>query len=94
MYYRQEIPYSVEIEIEEFKDTPEIIRIRAVIYVERDTQKGIIIGKGGSSLKKTGTEARKEMEKFFGKKVFLELFVKVRKDWRNNDRMLKGFGYR
>lgn len=94
LYYRQEIPYSVEIEIEEFKDTPKIIHIRSVIYVERDTQKGIIIGKAGSSLKKTGTEARKEMEKFFGKKVFLELFVKVRKDWRNNDRMLKGFGYR
>ncbi|HYW95566.1 MAG TPA: GTPase Era [Bacteroidales bacterium] len=94
LFYQQEIPYSVEIEIEEFKDTPKIIRIRTVIYVERDTQKGILIGKAGSSLKKTGTEARKEMEKFFGKKVFLELFVKVRKDWRNNDRMLKSFGYR
>ncbi len=92
--YRQEIPYSVEIEIEEFHDTPELVRIRSVIYVERETQKGIIIGKGGLSLKKTGTEARLEMEKFFGKKVFLELYVKVRKDWRNNDRMLRSFGYR
>ena len=94
MNYRQEIPYSVEIEMEEFHDNAEIIRMRAVIYVERDSQKGIIIGKGGTSLKKTGTEARIDMEKFFGKKVFLEVYVKVRKDWRNNDRMLKGFGYR
>ena len=94
MFYRQEIPYSVEIEIEEFNDEPGIIRLRALIYVERDTQKGILIGKGGASLKKTGTEARKDMEKFFGKKVFLEIYVKVRKDWRNNDRMLRGFGYR
>ncbi len=92
--YRQEIPYSVEIEIEEFSDTPAINRIRAVIYVSRETQKGILIGKGGLSLKKTGTEARKDMEKFFDKKVFLELYVKVRKDWRDNERMLRGFGYR
>ncbi len=92
--YRQEIPYAVEIEVEEFRDTPQIIRIRSVIYVERESQKGILIGKGGSSLKKTGTGARLDMEKFFGKKVFLELFVKVKKDWRNNDRMLKDFGYR
>jgi GTP-binding protein Era len=92
--YRQEIPYSVEIEVEEFHDIPEMIRLRAVIFVERESQKGILIGKSGSSLKKTGTDARKDMEKFFGKKVFLELYVKVRKDWRNNDRMLKGFGYR
>ncbi len=92
--YKQEIPYSVEIEIEEFKESDKIIKIRAVIFVERETQKGIIIGKKGESLKKTGTEARKEMEEFFVKKVFLELFVKVRKDWRNNERILKGFGYR
>ncbi len=92
--YRQEIPYSTEIEIEEFHDEAKIIRMRAIVYVERETQKGIIIGKGGLSLKKAGTQARIDMEKFFGKKVFLELYVKVRKDWRNNDRMLKGFGYR
>ncbi len=92
--YRQEIPYSVEIEIEEFHDSQALIRLRAVIYVERETQKGIIIGKGGTLLKKTATDARLDMEKFFGKKVFLEVYVKVRKDWRNNDRMLKNFGYR
>jgi GTPase len=91
--YRQELPYATEIDIEAFKDEEKIIRISAVIYVERETQKGIIIGSKGSALKKTGTEARLDMEKFFGKKVFLELFVKVRKDWRNNDRMLRQFGY-
>ncbi len=94
MNYKQEIPYSVEIEIEEFKVGPKIIKIRAVIYVERDSQKGILIGNKGDSLKRTGTQARLEMEKFFDQKVFLELFVKVRKDWRNNERMLKNFGYR
>jgi GTP-binding protein Era len=92
--YKQEIPYSVEIEVEEFHEEPKIIRIRAVIFVERETQKGIIIGNQGKMIKKTGTDARIEMEKFFDKKVFLELFVKVKKDWRNNDRMLKSFGYR
>ena len=91
--YRQELPYAAEIDVEEFKEEARIIRINAVIYVERDTQKGIIIGNKGSAIKKTGTEARLDMERFFGKKVFLELFVKVRKDWRNNERMLKQFGY-
>lgn len=93
MNYKQEVPYSVETEIESFKEEEKIIRIRAVIYTEKESQKGIIIGNGGLALKKTGTEARMEMEQFFNKKVFLEIFVKVRKDWRNNDRMLKHFGY-
>ena len=92
--YKQEIPYSVEIELEEFKEDKTIIKIRAIIYVERDSQKGIIIGNKGESIKNTGTLARLDMEKFFDKKIFLELFVKVRKDWRNNERMLKNFGYR
>lgn len=91
--YRQEIPYSVQIEVESFKDETNIIRIKAIIYTEKESQKGILIGNKGNLLKKTGTEARIDMEKFFGKKVFLELFVKVRKDWRNNERMLKEFGY-
>jgi len=92
--YQQEVPYSVEIEIEEFHEEEKILRMRAVIYVERDSQKGIIIGNKGGKIKKTGTDARKEMEIFFDKKVFLELFVKVKKDWRNNDKFLKSFGYR
>lgn len=94
MNYKQEIPYSVEIEVEEFKEEKNIIRIRSIIHVERDSQKGILIGQGGKAIKKTGTDARKELEEFFGKKVFLELYVKVKKDWRNNERMLKNFGYR
>lgn len=94
VHYKQEIPYSVEIEIEEFKEEERLIRIRAVIYVEKDTQKGILIGHQGSALKRIGREARLEMEAFFQKKVFLEMFVKVQKDWRNNDRKLKNFGYR
>lgn len=92
--YKQEIPYAVEIEIDEFKEEKSLITIKAVIFVERETQKGILIGKAGDSLKKTGTDARKEMESFFGKKVFLSLFVKVRKNWRNNEKYLKDFGYR
>ena len=92
--YKQEIPYSVEIEIEEFFEEESIIRIQAVIYVERDSQKAILIGKGGSSLKKTGTDARLELERFFNKKIFISLFVKVKKNWRNNEKFLKGFGYR
>ncbi len=92
--YQQEIPYSVEVEIQEFLEEKKLIRIEAVIYVERDSQKGILIGKSGSALKSTGTEARKELELFFDTKVFLSLFVKVKKDWRNNDRQLKAFGYR
>jgi GTP-binding protein Era len=92
--YKEEVPYCVEIEIESFKDERKIIRIGAVIHVTRDSQKGIIIGHRGSMLKKTGTEARHDMEDFFGKKIFLELFVKVTKDWRNKPAILKRFGYR
>ena len=92
--YQKEIPYSTEIEIEEFRDGNDILRIRALIHVARDTQKGIIIGKGGLALKKTGTAARLDLENFFGKKVFLEIFVKVNKDWRSKDYQLKRFGYK
>ena len=92
--YVKEIPYSVEVEVEQFKEEGNLLRINAVIYAERDSQKGIIIGHGGKSLKKVGTEARKDLEAFFEKKVFLELFVKVEKDWRNKDTKLKGFGYK
>jgi len=91
--YQKEIPYSVEIEVESFIEEEKIIKIRANIYVARNTQKGIIIGHQGSMLKKVGTSARIDMEAFFGKKVFLELYVRVQKDWRNNTRDLKRFGY-
>ena len=91
--YVREIPYAVEVVVEQFKESDDLIRINAVINVERDTQKGIIIGKGGKMLKIVGTEARKDIEAFFGKKVFLELFVKVEKDWRNKEMKLKSFGY-
>ncbi|MDR2039578.1 MAG: GTPase Era [Bacteroidales bacterium] len=91
--YQKEIPYSTEVVIESFKEEGNIIRIQALIYVERETQKAILIGKKGSALKKTATEARKEMEIFFAKKIFLETFVKVRKDWRNNENYLKNLGY-
>ena len=91
--YGQEIPYSSEVGIESFKEEDAIIRMRATIYVERDSQKGILIGKGGSSLKKVGTEARMDMEKFFGKKVFLETHVKVADNWRKQKLKLKHFGY-
>ncbi|WP_372474803.1 GTPase Era [Capnocytophaga sp. ARDL2] len=91
--YQKEIPYSVEIETEEFKEDDEIIRIKAVIMVERDSQKGIIIGHKGESIKKVGMQAREEMEKFFGKQVHIEMFVKVNKDWRNNSYQLRRFGY-
>ncbi|MCB0402046.1 MAG: GTPase Era [Flavobacteriales bacterium] len=93
LHYKKEIPYSCEVEVEEFKDEPNIVRIRAVIMVIRDSQKGIIIGHQGKGLKRVGTEARKDMEQFLGKKVFLELYVKVNKDWRNNEAQLKRFGY-
>ncbi len=93
LYYDKEIPYSVEVEVDEFKEDAKRIRIHAVIYVERDTQKGIIIGHKGVALKKMSTEARKSLEKFFGKSVFLETFVKVDKDWRSNKRELDNFGY-
>ncbi|HVN56911.1 MAG TPA: GTPase Era [Bacteroidales bacterium] len=92
--YEKEVPYSVEVEIESFLEEEKINRIRAVIYIERDSQKGIIIGHRGSMLKKTGTDARMEMEKFFGKKIFLELYVKVKKEWRGKPDVLKKFGYR
>ena len=91
--YSQEIPYSCEVEIEEFKEGSERYDISAVIYVMRDSQKGIIIGKGGQALKKTGTQARLDMEDFFQKKVFLKLFVKVDPDWRENKKELRRFGY-
>jgi len=91
--YEQEIPYSVEVGIESFKDEETIIRIRAVIYVERESQKGILIGKGGGSLKKVGTEARIDLEKFFAKKIFLETRVKVSDNWRKQRQKLKQFGY-
>jgi len=93
LYYQKEIPYSTEVVIENYEDTKDLVRISAVIYCERDTQKGIIIGHGSQALNKTGTEARKDMEHFLGKKVFLEMFVKVEKDWRNKDNKLKAFGY-
>jgi GTPase len=92
--YKKEIPYSVEIEIESFKEEKDLIKIRALIHVVRDSQKGIIIGHKGSMLKKTGTEARIDMEDFFGRRVFLELYVKVTKDWRDKPLVLKKFGYR
>ncbi|MBQ0076747.1 MAG: GTPase Era [Bacteroidales bacterium] len=91
--YDKEIPYSVEVEVEEFHEEENIIRISAVIYVERDSQKGIIIGKQGSALKKVGTQARHDIEAFFQKQVFLQLFVKVDKDWRSNQGRLKHYGY-
>jgi GTP-binding protein Era len=91
--YEQEIPYSAEVSIEEFKDDGKMIKMRALIYVERDSQKGIIIGKGGSSLKKVGTEARKDLETFFKRKVFLETHVKVADNWRKEKDRLRQFGY-
>jgi GTP-binding protein Era len=91
--YDKEIPYAVEIEIEEFIEEGNLNRIRAIIYAERDSQKGILIGARGAALKKTGTMSRLEMEQFFGKKVFLEIVVKLKKDWRNNEQSLRKFGY-
>ncbi|HBF35751.1 MAG TPA: GTPase Era [Firmicutes bacterium] len=93
LYYQKEIPYSTEVVVEQYEDAPNLVRINAVIYVERDTQKGIIIGHGGKALKKVGMESRKDMEAFLGKKVYLEMFVKVEKDWRNKENKLKAFGY-
>ena len=92
-YYDKEVPYSVEVEVEEFKEDDKRINIMAVIYVERSSQKGIIIGSQGEALKKVGTQGRLDIEAFFGKKVFLNLYVKVLKDWRNKDSELKNFGY-
>ncbi|WP_304143879.1 MULTISPECIES: GTPase Era [Mesoflavibacter] len=91
--YKKEIPYAVEVDTEEFFEEENIIRMRSVIMVERETQKGIIIGHKGSALKKVGVEARKDLEKFFGKQVHLELYVKVNKNWRSDQRQLKRFGY-
>ena len=93
LYYDKEIPYSVEVVVDQFKETAKSIHINAVIYVERESQKGIIIGKQGRALKKVATEARHDLERFFGKAIFLETFVKVDKDWRNSDKELKNFGY-
>jgi len=92
--YQKEVPYSAEVEIESFMEENNLLRIRAVIHVTRNTQKGIIIGHKGEKLKKTGTQARHDMEEFFGRKVFLELYVKVTKDWRDKPQDLKRFGYR
>lgn len=93
LYYDKEIPYSVEVGVEEFHEDEKQIRIRAVIYVERESQKGIIIGHQGVALKKVGAESRKALERFFGKKIYLETYVKVDKDWRSSDRELNIFGY-
>lgn len=91
--YDKEVPYSTEVIVEKFDEKDDSIHIMAVIYVERDSQKGILIGKGGSMLKRTGSDARKDIEKFFDKRVYLELFVKVEKDWRNRENKLRAFGY-
>ncbi len=94
LIYQKEIPYSLEMVVEEYKEEPDIIRIRATILVERDSQKGIVIGHKGASLKRLGTMARKDIERFLEKQVYLQLHVKVEKDWRNRDNMLKTFGYK
>jgi GTPase len=94
MSYQQEIPYSVEVEVESYKDEEKLVRIRCNIHVARQSQKGILIGHQGQALKKIGTEARKSIQEFVGKKVFLELYVKVSKNWRENDMHLKQFGYK
>lgn len=93
LYYDKEIPYAVEVVVEQFKEDERKIHIHAVIYVERESQKGIIIGRQGRALKKVATEARRELERFFGKSIFLETFVKVDKDWRSSDKELRSFGY-
>ena len=94
LYYDKEIPYAVEVAVEQFKENDKSIHINAVIYVERDSQKGIIIGHRGVALKKVSTEARKTLEKFFGKSIFLDIFVKVDKDWRSNTKRLEAYGYK
>ena len=93
LFYDKEIPYSVEVRVEEFKEDSKLIRIRVIIYVERNIQKGIIIGHQGVALKKVSSEARKSLERFFGKKIYLEIFVKVDKDWRSSQKELNNFGY-
>lgn len=94
LLYQKEIPYAIEVVVEEFLEEKDIIRIRAIILVERDTQKGIVIGHKGESLKELGTLARRDIERFFGKKIYLQLYVKVEKDWRNRDNLLRTFGYK
>ena len=94
IHYKKEIPYAVEIDTEEFFEDEDIIRIRSVIMVERETQKGIIIGHKGSAIKRVGVEARKDLQKFFGKQVHIELYVKVNKNWRSDERQLRRFGYK
>ena len=91
--YDKEVPYSTEVIVEKFDETDNSIHIMAVIYVERDSQKGIIIGRGGTMLKRIGIDARKDIETFFGKRVFLEMFVKVEPNWRNRENKLRSFGY-
>ncbi len=93
LYYDKEVPYSTEVVVESFKESDKVIHIHAVIYVERDSQKGIIIGHQGQALKKISMEARKDLERFFSKKIYLETFVKVDTDWRNSDKELRNFGY-
>ena len=93
LFYDKEIPYSVEVRVEEFKEDSKLIRIRVIIYVERNSQKGILIGHQGVALKKVSSEARKSLERFFGKKIYLEIFVKVDKDWRSSQKELDSFGY-
>ena len=93
LFYQKEIPYSVEVVVDSYEESEAIDKIRALIFVERESQKAIIIGNKGAALKKVGKEARKQMEKFLGKQVYLELFVKVMKDWRDNEKILKRFGY-
>jgi GTP-binding protein Era len=93
LYYQKEIPYSVEAVVEQFIESPDLIHIKTLIIVERESQKGIIIGDKGKAVKKVGSMARKDLERFFGKKIFLEMFVRVEKDWRNRDSLLKKFGY-
>ena len=94
LLYDKEVPYATEVIVEKFEENGRLIRVKAVIYVERDSQKAIMIGRGGLMLKKVGTAARKDMERFFGKKVMLELYVKVEKDWRSRDNKLREFGYK
>ena len=93
IHYDKEVPYSVEVITEDFKESPKIIKIRSLILVERESQKGILIGHKGSALKRVATKARNNLEKFFGKKIFLEVFIKVKKNWRNDPSSLKKFGY-
>ena len=93
LYYQKEIPYAAEVVVEEFKEGKTIIRIKSLIIVERNSQKGIIIGPKGAAIKRVGSMARRDLERFFGKKIFLEIFVKVEKDWRNRDNLLRAFGY-